>query len=310
VYPTINSLLIPAGSLLWAFLYLSLPLLQGQAICEFTAPAFSPDGRTILFAANPHGQYDLYNMDLQSREVRQLTDHPAHDWYGEWSTDGTIYFQSDRQEQRALYHLDPASGAVEEVISGNVNQVLHYGGADGIFYYVSYKTHAAPDGRQYPDRNTFEIMRWDAGKKISTALTKNDYMDDAPHLSPDGKTLAFQSGKDGQVNIFLMNTGGRQRVQLTDRREFDGIPVWSPDGKRIAFTRKTDDNYDVWVMQADGSSPLNLSHDPAMDLYAAWTPDGSRIAFSSWRDGSQQIYWMDATSGAEPFCLTCGLVLP
>lgn len=286
------------------------PSLPAQSGYECTAPAFSPDGKTLLFAANPHGQYDLYTLHLKSGRLRQLTKHPANDWYAEWRPDGAIYFQSDREDTKALYRLDPKTKKEERVIAGNVNQVLHYGGAGGEFYYVTFHTKLAPDGRNYPDRNTFEIIRWDAAKQKGVPLTHNSYMDDAPHLSPDGKNLAFQSGKGGDIDIFLMDTRGRHLQQLTTHPDFDGIPVWSPDGSHIAFTRKTDDNYDIWLMRNDGSEAVNLSQHPAMDLYVAWTPDGRHIAFSSWRDGRQQIYWMDATTGKDQQCLSCDLVFP
>ena len=59
-------------------------------------PAFSPDGRTIVFTSDRAGDDDLYLMEANGSDLRRLTDTPGTDWLAEFSPDGaTIAFATD-----------------------------------------------------------------------------------------------------------------------------------------------------------------------------------------------------------------------
>ena len=66
----------------------------------FTAfPAWSPDGSTIVYQGFVQGQYDIYAIDVQTRERRRLTAHAAFDGEPQWSPDGMqIVFTSSRDD--------------------------------------------------------------------------------------------------------------------------------------------------------------------------------------------------------------------
>ena len=68
-----------------------------------------------------------------------------------------------------------------------------------------------------------------------------------------GDLIAFQSDRDGDWEVFVMNADGTEVRQLTDSDGWDGSPDWSPDGKRIAFTSDRYGDWEVFVMNADGS---------------------------------------------------------
>jgi dipeptidyl aminopeptidase/acylaminoacyl peptidase len=59
--------------------------------------------------------------------------------------------------------------------------------------------------------------------------------DSAPRWSPDGKWLAFLSGRKDRAQIYLLSTGGGESLPLTERKFGAGAPSWSPDGKYIGF---------------------------------------------------------------------------
>ena len=121
-------------------------------------------------------------------------------------------------------------------------------------------------------------------------LTQNSKADLNPAWSPEGSRIAFESYRDGNYEIYVMNSDGSGAVNLTNSKEYDGTPVWSPDGKKIAFRSYRDGNYEVYVMNADGSGLKNITNNSKDDYNASWSPDGKRIAFQSYREGNYEIY--------------------
>jgi len=113
-----------------------------------------------------------------------------------------------------------------------------------------------------------------------------------PAISPDGKTLAFRSKRDGTWNIYTLATDGNgHATRLTRGLVYSGAPVWSPDGTRLAFEAYARGDLDIWVMNANGTQAINLTeNEKAHDFAPAWSPDGKWIAFTSWRTGTKQIF--------------------
>ena len=60
--------------------------------------------------------------------------------------------------------------------------------------------------------------------------------DSAPSWSPDGKTLAFLSGRDGTAQVYVISMEGGEAKKLTTLSTGADLFKWSPDGKSIAFT--------------------------------------------------------------------------
>lgn len=112
--------------------------------------------------------------------------------------------------------------------------------------------------------------------------------------SPDLSRVAFASGRDGNMEIYVMNPDGTGQVRLTDNTWYDSDPDWSPDRSKIVFTSWRDGNTEIYVMNADGTGQTRLTNHPASDEWPAWSPDGSKIAFTSMRAGGFEIYVMNA----------------
>ncbi|MBI4846911.1 MAG: PD40 domain-containing protein [Candidatus Omnitrophica bacterium] len=109
----------------------------------------------------------------------------------------------------------------------------------------------------------------------------------------DGQ-IVFVSNRDGNSEIYVMNSDGSGVKRLTDDEESDLSPQWSPDGGKIVFVSGRDGNPEIYAMDADGSNVKRLTVYPGEDNTPSWSPDGSKIVFISDRDGNSEIYVMDA----------------
>ena len=129
-------------------------------------------------------------------------------------------------------------------------------------------------------------------------LTTGPLPDVNPAWSPDGARIAFQSTRDGNEEIYVMNVDGGGQTRLTSAAAADVSPSWAPDGKTIAFASNRDGNFEIYVMNADGSGQTRLTRNLDIDVDPAWSPNGSLIAFTSNRDGNYEIYSMNADGSA------------
>lgn len=103
--------------------------------------------------------------------------------------------------------------------------------------------------------------------------------------------LAFTSDRDGNNEIYLMDSDGSNIIRLTDDPANDWAPAWSPDGNWIAFTSDRDGDAEIYIMRADGTDVRKLTDITAYDCCADWSPDGTKIAFNSnYPEGDQDIY--------------------
>ncbi len=108
--------------------------------------------------------------------------------------------------------------------------------------------------------------------------------------------IAFQSNRDGNFEIYVMNADGSDQTRLTNNSDWDRNASWSPDGTRIAFDSESHitGNNDIFVINADGTGQTRLTDNSRKDQQPAWSPDGTRITFTSDRDGDFEIYVMNA----------------
>ena len=113
-----------------------------------------------------------------------------------------------------------------------------------------------------------------------------------PALSPDGRSVAFVSNRDGQYNIYIGLISGGNLVQLTRDGNVVSRPRWSPDGTTISFSRLNASGiWDIWEVPALGGTPQRLMLS-AKD--ADWSPDGHFLAYENL---ATESVWISDTSG-------------
>ena len=98
--------------------------------------------------------------------------------------------------------------------------------------------------------------------------------------------IAFQSERDGNFEIYVMNADGSDQGNLTRNPAADIAPAWSPDGTRIAFISDRTGRQEIFVMNVedtlqgtDGLGVTQLTNSPEVTWLPplSWSPDGARL---------------------------------
>jgi Tol biopolymer transport system component len=106
--------------------------------------------------------------------------------------------------------------------------------------------------------------------------------DRRPSWAPDGKSLLFETNRNGHFDIYFVNADGSGLRNLTEGSTSDDMGgVWSPDGHKIAFIR----GLAAWTMNADGSGAVPVSS-MTTTTQVTWSNDGSRIVFENKPSGT------------------------
>ena len=92
--------------------------------------------------------------------------------------------------------------------------------------------------------------------------------------------IVFTSTRDGNPEIYVMNSDGSREINLTRNRADDFDPTWSPNGEQILFVSNRDGVRDLYLMNAEGENVERVFHKSAHREQPAWSPDGKMIAYA------------------------------
>ena len=79
-----------------------------------------------------------------------------------------------------------------------------------------------------------------------------------PAWSPDGSKIAFTSNRDGNPEIYIMNSDGSGLRRMTNNPAIDVTPTWSPNGNQIAWVSDRTGSPKIYVMNIDGTGQRML----------------------------------------------------
>ncbi|HET8548820.1 MAG TPA: protein kinase [Bryobacteraceae bacterium] len=125
------------------------------------------------------------------------------------------------------------------------------------------------------------LWLWPSTPEESTVARYLTYSghDSAPAVSPDRKTVAFVSERDGRSRIWLKELAGGHEIALTSGP--DDNPRFSPDGAMILFTRNHGTRTSLYRVSSLGGDVRKVIDDVASGDFS---PDGRQVAFIRWND--------------------------
>ena len=302
-------------------------------------PVFLPDGRHFLYVSGAFGsekeRRSIWVGSLDSRETRRIMTADSRVAYCRpgyliFARDGTLLAQPfDAGALRVTGDPIPISenvwffrvtGNAAFSVSENGSVVYQAGpspsrliwrdrsgreigavGAPAVFRYPR----LSPDGSGIAVAvadsrlGTRDIWIYDGQRGLAKRFTADPTDAVSPVWSPGGDRIAFGSGREGPIDIYVKSVSGAGSEQLLLREKGVQFPSdWSPDGSRILYedlSPARSAQRQLWVLSLNGRpKPTALLSTPFSSSAARYSPDGEWIAFVSEESGRPEVYVVPA----------------
>jgi len=218
---------------------------------EDSMPAWSPDGRSIAFASNRSGSWDLWIMTSDGEQPTQLTSSPDQELHPSFSADGrSIAYcrQNPRSGRWEIWAFDlERPGAHAYVCEGLFPQWSPEPGSRTLLFQTPRER-----GSRFFGIWTIEF---EGGRAMrpTQIVSATDAAVMHPAWSPDGQSLCFCTALDPD-----------------------------PDGNRLQKS-------DIWVVGVDGTGRTPLTSGQCRNMQPTWGSNG-RIFFVSDRSGQDSVW--------------------
>jgi Tol biopolymer transport system component len=217
-------------------------------------PRFSPDGKTIAFSSNRTARYQVYLMRDDGGNQRRLTHDVAEEYTPTWSPDSKqVAITSNRggSFEIWIYNVDGSNPRQVTRSGGHFatwspdGQWIAYSASDGSIRVIhpdgtSERTLYSPiNGRasgwlgkrllvNYAQGDSTDIYAINIDTKDEERLTINALKNQMGGGTPDGRFVVFNSTRNGDDEIYVMNADGSNLRRLTNSLRNDYMPSWGP----------------------------------------------------------------------------------
>jgi len=230
-------------------------------------------GTQITFLAQEKRDKELWLVDFDGYNLRQLTNDNTVNLSPAWSPDGKwIVYTSYAAHNPDLIMIDT---------SGENRQTLNR--LPGLNAAPAW----SPDMQKIAlvlsrDQNS-EIYLLKRNRKLQR-LTRHFNIDTSPTWSPDGKKIAFTSDRSGtgspQIYIMDAEKGDKGKVtRISFGSSYNDNPAWSPDGDKIAYTSRQGRKFQISVYDLNTHKSQIVTSSLGSSEQPSWSPDGRFLVF-------------------------------
>jgi TolB protein len=126
----------------------------------------------------------------------------------------------------------------------------------------------------------WDLIVLDLTTNESQVISQGNNVDAMNHSwSPEGLRIAYQSTRNGNLDVYSYDLNDGTEYFLTDYDGSDSSPTWNCGGSMISFTTVRDGNPDIYQVSWMGGGQSYLTNHPATDKWSEWSPSkeqGSR----------------------------------
>jgi Tol biopolymer transport system component len=216
--------------------------------------SWSPDGRKLVIDGRDHDtlfDFDVFVMNADGSALRKVSSGPERDTQAQWSPDGRLI----------SFVRDTESGGAPEVwIVGEDGNDSHRVAQGGPAVWSPKGTKLAVGGFG------LRIMSIDGTSPRTIVPGESE----PAAWSADGRRLLFSSWKNGNPDVYVVNTDGKRLRRLTRCACEDLAADFSPDGRKILFSSDRAGLRQVYTMNLDGSGVRNLTRSRSNEWATSW----------------------------------------
>lgn len=246
----------------------------------------------IAYVDQGPGGSEIYLVDSDGFNRRRLTRDSSIALSPAWSPTGDrLAYMSYRSGDPAIHELELATGRSRlRVDMPGLDMTPTYSPDGSLLVFAG-----TVDART--EVYTYDLVRDCCPERRTFARFSNSL---SPTFSPDGRRIAFNSDRLGQLHIFIKDIDANDAELLTpyiyDASVHNAGPDWSPAGDRIAFHGWVAGVPEIFTVSPEGRGLRQLTQS-GRNEDPSWAPDGRHIVFASNRAGSKGLWVLEVVSG-------------